>query len=94
MDEATANVDYQTDELIQSTLRADGAFAGCTLIIVAHRIATVLDCDFVVVLSAGNVVELGAPDVLLADNSSAFKAMAANTISKMSSATANMEMHA
>ena len=86
MDEATANVDYQTDELIQSTLREDSAFAGCTLVIVAHRIATVLDCDMIVVLEAGKVVEVGAPAALLAESSSIFATMAAKTTSKTNAA--------
>lgn len=43
MDEATANVDKATDDLIQSAISA--AFRHTTLIVVAHRLSTVLGCD-------------------------------------------------
>ncbi len=51
MDEATAHVDAATDEAIQRAIRT--AFAGSTVITVAHRISTVLDCDRILVLDGG-----------------------------------------
>eukprot|EP00752_Nemacystus_decipiens_P006704 g6027.t1 len=63
MDEATANIDQHTDSLIQDVVRT--SFKGKTVIMVAHRLNTVIDCDQVVVLSEGSVVEAGHPHLLL-----------------------------
>ncbi|XP_017154836.2 probable multidrug resistance-associated protein lethal(2)03659 isoform X2 [Drosophila miranda] len=63
MDEATANVDPQTDALIQSTIRRK--FRDCTVLTIAHRLNTIIDSDRVMVLDAGNLVEFGTPHELL-----------------------------
>lgn len=73
LDEATASVDHETDEVIQQLLR--DRFAGCTLITIAHRLATILDYDLILVLDAGRVVQFGPPDELRADTSGALHAM-------------------
>jgi len=72
MDEATANVDFATDQLIQDTVSTSEAFAGCTKLIIAHRIQTIEDSDLIIVLDGGHLAEAGAPGELLADPRSAF----------------------
>ncbi|XP_054728886.1 probable multidrug resistance-associated protein lethal(2)03659 [Anastrepha obliqua] len=63
MDEATANVDPETDILIQQTIHTN--FHHCTVLTIAHRLNTVMDNDKVMVIDAGQVVEFGHPYDLL-----------------------------
>ncbi|CAH2275681.1 canalicular multispecific organic anion transporter 1 [Pelobates cultripes] len=62
LDEATAAVDLETDNLIQKTIRSE--FSDCTVLTIAHRLNTILDNNRVMVLDAGNIVEFGSPDEL------------------------------
>jgi ABC-type multidrug transport system fused ATPase/permease subunit len=59
LDEATSAIDNATDALIQHSIRAE--FGDSTLIVVAHRLATVADFNKILVLSDGRVVEFGTP---------------------------------
>jgi ATP-binding cassette subfamily C (CFTR/MRP) protein 4 len=58
-DEATANVDSETDAAIRGTIAS--AFSDATIVTIAHRLETVLHCDVVVVMDAGRVQQLGPP---------------------------------
>ncbi|XP_076291898.1 uncharacterized protein LOC143214568 [Lasioglossum baleicum] len=78
LDEATANIDNQTDALIQQTIRT--RFADCTVITVAHRLNTIIDCDRIIVMDAGRIEEFGCPHELLRDNpDGVFSQMVENT---------------
>ncbi|KAH6931913.1 hypothetical protein HPB50_001465 [Hyalomma asiaticum] len=73
LDEATASVDAETDRLIQQTVQE--TFADCTVLTIAHRLHSVLSCDMVIVLDAGQVIEMGSPFNLSNDTNSIFSAM-------------------
>jgi ABC-type multidrug transport system fused ATPase/permease subunit len=70
MDEATANVDRATDGKIQRALRR--TFGQSSMLIIAHRLETITHCDRVVVLSAGEVAEIGPPAELRSNPRSLF----------------------
>ncbi|XP_066291271.1 multidrug resistance-associated protein 1-like isoform X7 [Branchiostoma lanceolatum] len=64
LDEATAAVDLETDDLIQSTIRTQ--FADCTVLTIAHRLNTIMDSTRVLVLDAGRIAEFDSPQDLIA----------------------------
>ncbi|MGB5066766.1 MAG: ATP-binding cassette domain-containing protein, partial [Albidovulum sp.] len=66
LDEATSALDTQTERDIQDSLRAMGE--GRTVITIAHRLSTIADADRIVVLEAGQIVEEGRHEELLAHN--------------------------
>ena len=80
MDEATASVDMETDDLIQRTVRT--AFADCTVITIAHRLNTIMDSSRVLMMSGGEVAEMDKPSVLLERPNSSFKSLVMATGSK------------
>lgn len=63
-------MDQETDRQIQLILRS--AFRKSTVITIAHRVQTVLDCDRIMVMGDGQLLEFDTPDNLLADSTSHF----------------------
>ncbi|CAL8256487.1 unnamed protein product [Lota lota] len=63
LDEATAAVDLETDDLIQTTIRKE--FSHCTVLTIAHRLHSIMDSSRVMVLDAGKIVEFDSPEKLL-----------------------------
>ncbi|CAH2267216.1 jg2944 [Pararge aegeria aegeria] len=84
MDEATANVDPQTDSLIQTTIRRQ--FASCTVLTIAHRLNTIMDSDRILVMNRGEVAEFDHPHVLLSDPNSLLSFMVRETGTSLSGA--------
>ena len=74
LDEATAAVDLETDDLVQATIRQE--FSECTVITIAHRLNTIMDSNRVMVLDQGKIAEFDSPDNLLANKETIFYSMA------------------
>ncbi|XP_068575379.1 ATP-binding cassette sub-family C member 4 [Cebidichthys violaceus] len=77
IDEATANVDPRTDELIQKTIR--DKFSECTVLTIAHRLNTIVDSDRILVLDAGRIHAYDEPYTLLQDPDGIFYKMVQQT---------------
>ncbi|KAM6893784.1 ATP-binding cassette sub-family C member 4 [Xenentodon cancila] len=77
IDEATANVDPRTDELIQKTIR--DKFRECTVLTIAHRLNTIIDSDRILVLDAGRIHAYDEPYALLQDTGGIFYKMVQQT---------------
>lgn len=76
MDEVTASIDYQTDRLIQSTIRTSEVLKRCTIITVAHRLRTIADADYIMCIHQGKLVEFDQPKVLLDNTKGYFYSLA------------------
>ena len=76
LDEATAAVDLETDDLVQSTIRKE--FKDSTVLTIAHRLNTIMDYDRVMVLDQGEVVEFDTVNALLKTQNGIFRSMAKN----------------
>lgn len=70
LDEATASIDYETDAMIQKTIREE--FASVTILTIAHRLRTIADYDMVLVLDQGQVSQYGKPVELLKNKAGMF----------------------
>ncbi len=82
MDEVTANVDLATDAKIQRAIRR--VFVDSTILTIAHRLATIIDADRVLVMQDGRVAELDSPHTLLQRDDTVFAGMVAETGDKAS----------
>lgn len=81
LDEATANIDRRTDQLLQEALHK--TFRDGTILAVAHRLDTVIDNDLILVLGGGKVLEFGPPAELIRSGGT-FAAMVNDTGDDMS----------
>ena len=69
LDEATSSCDGETDHVIQDALRSE---FDCTMLIIAHRLETIMDVDYILVLDDGQCVEFASPKELLENEASFF----------------------
>jgi len=73
LDEATSNLDSESEQLIQASLRE--LLANRTTFVIAHRLSTVVNADLIVVMEAGRIVELGTHELLLAAANGRYREM-------------------
>ncbi|KAJ2445247.1 ATP-binding cassette glutathione S-conjugate transporter ycf1 [Coemansia sp. RSA 2424] len=64
LDEATADVDLETDRKMQALIRSE--FSECTVLTIAHRLDTIMSSDRIIVMEKGEIVEIGPPQELIA----------------------------
>ncbi|PSS08858.1 hypothetical protein PHLCEN_2v3473 [Hermanssonia centrifuga] len=81
LDEATSAIDYETDSVIQTSLRSELS-NDVTVITVAHRLQTIMDSDKIMVLDAGRLVEFDTPEVLLENEKGLLRALVEESADK------------
>ena len=84
MDEATANVDFKTDNLIQEVIRHK--CKDSTVLTIAHRLNTIMDYDKVLILDGGRMVEFDKPEILI-QNGGIFAELVKNSYARKSEAS-------
>ena len=77
MDEATANVDNETDRTVQGVIAEE--FKDSTLLVIAHRIRTIIKSDYIMVIDNGTCKEYGSPIDLYYKEASLFKEIVKST---------------
>ena len=82
LDEASASIDAESDRAIQNMLRVHLAELGCSTLVIAHRIDTVIDSDLVLVMEGGRVGEVGSPSDLLGSGSSGGRGLFAGLVAE------------
>lgn len=70
LDEATANMDSASDEMLHRIISE--IFSNCTVLMIAHRLRSILDCHMVMVMEKGELIEFDKPSSLLGNTSSVF----------------------
>lgn len=63
LDEATASLDASTDQLIQKCLKE--SLVDCTVILIAHRLENIVNCQMVMLLDGGKLIDMNTPDIIL-----------------------------
>ncbi|KAI0638608.1 multidrug resistance-associated ABC transporter [Trametes polyzona] len=74
LDEATSAIDYETDTIIQNSLRKELG-KDVTILTIAHRLQTIMDADKILVLDAGHIAEFGSPSELLKNEKGMLRAL-------------------
>lgn len=77
LDEATSNVDFQTDSKIQATIKSE--FKDCTILCIAHRLKTILNYDRILVMDLGEIAEFDTPRALYTKQDGIFRSMCQNS---------------
>lgn len=73
LDEATANMDHETSEMLMGVI--DEVFSDCTVLTIAHRLPAIINCDKVLVLDHGRIVEFDSPKKLSGQTGNKFYKM-------------------
>ncbi|RAL03221.1 ABC transporter family protein [Aspergillus ibericus CBS 121593] len=82
LDEATSAIDKSTDAVIQKSIRAEFGRNRSSLLVIAHRISTIIDFDRVLVLDAGRMVEYGTPSELASNRNGIFRGLIESSVER------------